>query len=55
MHWWQGAQQSLWPPPKKMAVFTPVEREGEARSSHVADVTAKTLRESREPIVSHTS
>lgn len=32
-------------PPKKMAVFTLVEREGEARSRHVADVTAKTLRE----------
>jgi transposase-like protein len=33
------------PPPKKMAVFTLVEREGKARSSHVADVTARTLRE----------
>lgn len=32
------------PPPKKMAVFTLVEREGRARSTHVADVTAKTLR-----------
>jgi transposase-like protein len=32
-------------PPKKMAVFTLVEREGEARSRPVADVTAKTLRE----------
>src|SRR5438552_7796625 len=32
-------------PPKKMAVFTLVEREGKARSRHVADVTAKTLRE----------
>jgi transposase-like protein len=32
-------------PPKKYAVFTLVEREGEARSRHVADVTAKTLRE----------
>lgn len=31
-------------PPKKMAVFTLVEREGRARSTHVADVTAKTLR-----------
>jgi len=31
-------------PPKKMAVFTLVEREGEARSFHVANVTAKTLR-----------
>jgi hypothetical protein len=33
------------PPPKKMAVFTLVEREGKARSRHVPDVTAKTLRE----------
>jgi hypothetical protein len=32
-------------PPKKYAVFTLVEREGEARSRHVADVTARTLRE----------
>jgi|SRR5271155_1440518 len=32
-------------PPKKYAVFTLIEREGEARSRHVADVTAKTLRE----------
>jgi ISXO2-like transposase domain len=32
-------------PPKKYAVFTLVERGGEARSRHVADVTAKTLRE----------
>jgi transposase-like protein len=31
-------------PPKKMAVFTLVEREGIARPRHVADVTAKTLR-----------
>ncbi len=32
------------PPPKKMAVFSLVEREGRVRSRHVADVTAKTLR-----------
>jgi transposase-like protein len=32
------------PPPKKMAVFTLVEREGRARSRHVADVTSETLR-----------
>src|SRR5207248_3246531 len=32
-------------PPKKMAVFTLIEREGKARSRHVADVTSKTLRE----------
>jgi transposase-like protein len=31
-------------PPKKMAVFSLVEREGEVRSKHVANVTAKTLR-----------
>ncbi|MGH6847939.1 MAG: IS1595 family transposase [Methylocella sp.] len=33
------------PPPKKMAVFSLVEREGKVRSRHVADVTAKTLRD----------
>jgi len=33
------------PPPKKMAVFTLVEREGRAKSRHVADVTGNTLRE----------
>lgn len=33
------------PPPKKMAVFTLVERDGRARSRHVADVTSNTLRE----------
>jgi transposase-like protein len=32
------------PPPKKYAIFTLVERDGEARSRHVADVTARTLR-----------
>ena len=32
------------PPPKKHAVFTLVERDGEARSFHVANVSAKTLR-----------
>jgi transposase-like protein len=32
-------------PPKKYAVFTLVERGGESRSRHVADVTGKTLRE----------
>lgn len=32
------------PPPKKMAVFTLVERDGEARSFHVANVTSKALR-----------
>jgi transposase-like protein len=33
------------PPPKKEAVLTVVERDGEARSKHVANVTAKALRE----------
>jgi transposase-like protein len=33
------------PPPKKMAVFSLVERDGSVRSRHVADVTAKTLRD----------
>jgi transposase-like protein len=33
------------PPPKKMAVFTLVEREGRARSRHVPDVGGDTLRE----------
>jgi len=33
------------PPPKKMAVFTLVEREGRARSHHVPDVRSETLRE----------
>jgi len=32
-------------PPKKEAVMTLLERDGEARSFHIADVTAKTLRE----------
>jgi ISXO2-like transposase domain len=32
------------PPPKKMAVFTLVERSGEARSTHIANVTAETVR-----------
>ena len=32
------------PPPKKLAVFSLVEREGRVRSRHIADVTAKTLR-----------
>jgi transposase-like protein len=32
------------PPPKKMAVFTLVERSGEARSKHIANVTSETVR-----------
>jgi len=41
----KARNKAFGPPPKKMAVFTLVERGGEARSRHVADVTAKTLRE----------
>src|SRR5262249_6075594 len=41
----KARNKAFGPPPKKMAVFTLVEREGEARSRHVADVTSKTLRE----------
>src|SRR3954467_15818602 len=33
------------PPPKKEAVLTVVERDGEARSKHARNVTAKALRE----------
>ena len=33
------------PPPKKVAVLTVVERDGAARSKHIANVTAKALRE----------
>lgn len=42
---WIARNKAFGPPPKKMAVFTLVERDGRARSRHVADVTAKTLRE----------
>jgi hypothetical protein len=41
----KARNKAFGPPPKKMAVFTLVEREGEARSRHVANVDAKTLRE----------
>jgi transposase-like protein len=41
----KARNKAFGPPPKKMAVFTLVERDGRARSKHVADVTAKTLRE----------
>jgi transposase-like protein len=41
----KARNKAFGPIPKKMAVFTLVEREGRAHSSHVADVTAKTLRE----------
>ncbi|MBK8209802.1 MAG: IS1595 family transposase [Rhodospirillales bacterium] len=42
----KAKNKAFGPPPKKMAVFTLIERDGEARSRHVPDVTAKTLRES---------
>jgi transposase-like protein len=38
------------PPPKKVAVFALVERDGKVRSRHVADVTADTLREAIEKV-----
>ncbi len=41
----RARNKAFGPPPKKMAVFTLVEREGEARSRHVANVDSKTLRE----------
>ena len=41
----KARNKAFGPIPKKMAVFTLVEREGEARSRHVADVTGRTLRE----------
>jgi transposase-like protein len=41
----KARNKAFGPPPRKAAVFTLVERDGRARSRHVADVTAKTLRE----------
>ena len=44
---WIGGKarnKAFGPPPKKHAVFTLVERDGEARSFHVANVSSKTLR-----------
>jgi transposase-like protein len=41
----KARNKAFGPPPKKMAVFSLVERDGEVRSKHVANVTAKTLRE----------
>lgn len=41
----KARNKAFGPPPKKMAVFTLVERDGRARSRHVADVTSKSLRE----------
>lgn len=40
----KAKNKAFGPPPKKAAVVTLVERDGEARSFHVANVTAKTLR-----------
>lgn len=40
----KAKNKAFGPPPKKMAVFALVERDGEVRSRHVVDVTAKTLR-----------
>jgi transposase-like protein len=40
----KARNKAFGPPPKKMAVFTLVEREGRASSRHVADVTSKSLR-----------
>jgi transposase-like protein len=40
----KARNKAFGPPPKKMAVFTLVEREGKAHSSHVPDVTADGLR-----------
>ena len=41
----KARNKAFGPPPKKMAVFTLVERDGKAHSSHVPEVTADTLRE----------
>jgi hypothetical protein len=41
----KACNKAFGPPPRKAAVFALVERGGEARSRHVADVTGKTLRE----------
>ena len=40
----KARNKAFGPPPKKQAVFSLVERGGEVRSFHVADVSAKTLR-----------
>jgi transposase-like protein len=40
----KAKNKAFGPPPKKHAVFTLVERDGEARSFHVANVNSKTLR-----------
>jgi transposase-like protein len=40
----KAKKKAFGPPPKKKAVYTLVERDGKARSTHVAQVNAKTLR-----------
>jgi transposase-like protein len=40
----KARNKAFGPPPKKMAIFTLVERGGRVRSRHVADVTSKSLR-----------
>lgn len=40
----KARNKAFGPPPKKQAVFTLVERDGEARSFHVTNVNSKTLR-----------
>jgi transposase-like protein len=40
----KSRNKAFGPPPKKMAVFTLVERGGRAQSRHVADVTSRSLR-----------
>jgi transposase-like protein len=41
----KARNKAFGPPPKKEAVLTVVQRDGEARSKHIANVTAKALRE----------
>jgi hypothetical protein len=41
----KARNKAFGPPPKKEAVLTVVERDGKARSKHIAKVTAKALRE----------
>jgi transposase-like protein len=51
----KARNQAFGLPPRKAAVFTLVERGGESRSRHVADVTTKTLREAIVTQASHKS
>ena len=48
----KARNKAFGPPPKKEAVLTVVQRDGEARSKHIANVTAKALREA---VLSHDS